>query len=403
MHRPGPHRTASRPPSALRAQDDLNNFMHQNNLPSEMQRRLREYFHQTKHLQMANAQRHLFHMMSPSLQGEVAWVANQRWLERIPFLKNCNPDFKVELAMALSAKVFAPGEVAPKGNLYVVHRGLALYGAKVLTAGRVWGDDVILLNASLQSPYCARAMNYLECYTISRDTIFEIAKDYEDARKEIRRCALFMALRRQLHLIRESKCTWTSFKKMSAQIGATSGLLEKLRKRTDEQQAVGSASGLSHILEKIKKTHDHHEEHRQRTQGLSKQIELIQREQRAQRETLDAILTLLRERQQQPPQYQPPLQPQYHGAETTTTMTTTTMVVTPSGMRGSCRNEPEAAPMADVAAAPPNRTMTAPVMARSYSDCGIGSSGRRRRHRGRTASSSGTDEKGDDDGSSFAV
>ena len=61
-------------PAFARAQDDLNNFMHQKSLPPEMQRRLREYFHQTKHLQMANAQRHLFLMMSPSLQGEVAWV-----------------------------------------------------------------------------------------------------------------------------------------------------------------------------------------------------------------------------------------------------------------------------------------------------------------------------------------
>ena len=46
-------------------------------------------------------------------------------------------------------------QVAPTGNLYVIHRGLALYGARVLTAGKVWGDDVILMNPENRSP-CAR-------------------------------------------------------------------------------------------------------------------------------------------------------------------------------------------------------------------------------------------------------
>lgn len=45
---------------------------------------------------------------------------------------------QVEVAMSLTPKVFAPGEVAPKGYLYVINRGLALYGARVLTAGKVW-------------------------------------------------------------------------------------------------------------------------------------------------------------------------------------------------------------------------------------------------------------------------
>ena len=80
-----------------RNMDDLNVFMAQKHLPTDMRRRLREYFHQTKHLQMANSQRHLFQMMSPSLQGEVAWTANQGWLRRIPFMSNCGEDFKAGL------------------------------------------------------------------------------------------------------------------------------------------------------------------------------------------------------------------------------------------------------------------------------------------------------------------
>lgn len=76
-----------------RNMDDLNVFMTNKNLPVDMRRRLREYFHQTKHLQMSKAQNHLYWMMSPSLQGEVAWAANRKWLERIPFLNYCGGGF----------------------------------------------------------------------------------------------------------------------------------------------------------------------------------------------------------------------------------------------------------------------------------------------------------------------
>ena len=46
-------------------------------------------------------------------------------------------------------------------------------------------------------------MNYLECYTISREMIFAIANDYPRSRRVIRRFALIMALKRKLAAHRE--------------------------------------------------------------------------------------------------------------------------------------------------------------------------------------------------------
>ena len=46
-------------------------------------------------------------------------------------------------------------------------------------------------------------MNYLECYTISREMIFAIANDYPKSRRVIRRFALIMALKRKLAAHRE--------------------------------------------------------------------------------------------------------------------------------------------------------------------------------------------------------
>ena len=104
----------------------------------------------------------------PARQGEVALRCNERWLRRVSFLAGAEPEFMVQVALNLNAMVFAPGELAASNHLYIVHRGLALYGGRVLTSGRVWGEDMILQSVHLQTRYCARAMNYLEVYMIGR-------------------------------------------------------------------------------------------------------------------------------------------------------------------------------------------------------------------------------------------
>ena len=177
--------------------DSLNRFMALQELPVEMQRRLREYFHQTKHLQLAAARRALITQMSPALQGEVAMMCNERWLRRVWFLVSAEEDFVVQIALHLSAMVFAPGEVAGSGFLYIIHRGLALYGGQVLGAGRVWGEDMILQSEWLVRKYCARAMNYLEVYMIGRDELVAVADHFPAAAGHLRRCAIRLAVRRQ--------------------------------------------------------------------------------------------------------------------------------------------------------------------------------------------------------------
>lgn len=86
----------------------------------------------------------------------------------------------------------------PIGYLYIVHRGIALYGGKVLTTGKVWGEDMILFNMSLQRTWCARAMNYLEVLMLSRDRLVLIYDQFPATEKIIKRQAMFLALRRYI-------------------------------------------------------------------------------------------------------------------------------------------------------------------------------------------------------------
>ena len=177
--------------------------MSSTNLPKDMRMRLREYFHQSKHLADTVTRRNLLDKMSPQLAGEVALQVNEKWLRRVWFLTGAGQEFVVQIALQLDAMVFTIGEVVNNGYLYIINRGLALYGGRVLTAGSVWGEDMLLDSQWLVSKFCARAMTYLEVYTISRDQLMDAASQFPYTRAHLRRCAIRLAVRREF--IRLSK------------------------------------------------------------------------------------------------------------------------------------------------------------------------------------------------------
>lgn len=181
----------------------LQRFMDSTNLPKDMQMRLREYFHQSKHLSETVNRRNLLDKMSPQLAGEVALQVNERWLRRVWFLNGAGQEFVVQIALQLEAMVFTIGEVINNGYLYIVNRGLALFGGRVLTAGSVWGEDMLLDSQWLVSKHCARAMTYLEVYTISREQLMDAARFFPHTIAHLRRCAIRLAVRREF--IRLSK------------------------------------------------------------------------------------------------------------------------------------------------------------------------------------------------------
>ena len=176
--------------------DALNAFMHAEHLPHEMRRRLREYFHHTKHLRATERHQKLLEMMSGTLQAEVAWAVNRKWLQNIFFLRRAPQAFMVQLALHLQPLVFAPSEVCPPGLLYIVHRGLALFDGRLMTKGKVWGEDIILLSLHLRSKHCARALTFLDVLTIDREELDEIGIGFPKTAARIRRQAIRLATRR---------------------------------------------------------------------------------------------------------------------------------------------------------------------------------------------------------------
>ena len=99
---------------------------------------------------------------------------------------------KLWLATRNGAELHCPWEVREQ---------LPLYLAKLVTKGRVFGEDMILSSLHLRSNAQAKAMNYLEVYMISRDDVLEVAAAFPRTYVMIRKTALRMAVRRQIILV----------------------------------------------------------------------------------------------------------------------------------------------------------------------------------------------------------
>ena len=62
---------------------------------------------------------------------EVVLQCHRHWLDAVWFLRGMEEIVLVRLAMSMKPRVLAPSEVAPLRAMYVVSRGLVLFGGKV--------------------------------------------------------------------------------------------------------------------------------------------------------------------------------------------------------------------------------------------------------------------------------
>merc|ERR1719454_2177683 len=98
----------------------------------------------------------------------------------------------------MTETVFAPGELAPRRHLYVVKWGVVLHGARVLTAGKMWGEDMILADQQYTLPYVARMMTYVGAITLSRTQLMRAIGSFPASARLLRRSACLLALRRHM-------------------------------------------------------------------------------------------------------------------------------------------------------------------------------------------------------------
>ena len=163
--------------------------------------RLREYFHKSRHVQVAIANNALLLKMSPTLQGETLWRVNHMWLRRVRFLIGTQPEFIGKVMLSLSPLVFAPSENIFGNQLYILHHGMVVYGGKVLGAGGVWGEDMLIYYQSLRKRDFAKAISYAEAFSIDRERLFAVSEHFAASHRKIRGYIGWLAFRRMVVVI----------------------------------------------------------------------------------------------------------------------------------------------------------------------------------------------------------
>ena len=144
----------------------------------------------------------------------------------------------MRLAMSMNSQVLAPGEIAPLRQLYVITRGLVLYGGAVLSHGMAWGDDVLLTDQRYFLPFIARAMSYVDVYTLSRETLVRVTSTFPGSAEIIRRSTVRLALRR--HII----SVYKAHKEAKEREKAT-------RMRSREGPREGEGGGVGDFLDRV--------------------------------------------------------------------------------------------------------------------------------------------------------
>lgn len=209
-------------------------FMTEKALDHELRGRLREYFHQARHMHQTGNYEGLLRKLSPKLRGEVALATNRDWISKVSYFKHIRDECLSAIAVTLQASVYAPKEIVTGFKLHIVMRGVAGQQGRIITRGNVWGEDMILEARHLARVKPVRALTYLDVYALSREDLFDILEDYPATKKvsptrqaggrcscagcgrrggphagaprspqKIQRAALLMALVRTANLIRQ--------------------------------------------------------------------------------------------------------------------------------------------------------------------------------------------------------
>ena len=153
---------------------ELNRFLAQSAIPSQLRYRLREYMHQTVALRREHTGARLLSELAPQLRNEVALTINRKWLQKIDLLRDegCEEGVILELAFNLHLRIFPPSESCPIGALYIVSRGAALFAGRAYIARRCWGEaDALLTSDRLRFPVPAAAISYLFTYALDGDCV----------------------------------------------------------------------------------------------------------------------------------------------------------------------------------------------------------------------------------------
>ena len=179
--------------------DDLNYFMASRNLDPDLQRRVREFFHQARRMRRIDEYRVVLDRLSPQLQNNVSYEVNNGWIRRVPYFRPLDkPEHRAclaSIAKHLVPVVYIPEEVITGSYLHIVVRGVAVeHGSGLLYwSGRVWGEKMVLETLSPDDFPSIKALTYVDAFYLTKEALLLSLEEFPTQETMIRRYALMLS------------------------------------------------------------------------------------------------------------------------------------------------------------------------------------------------------------------
>lgn len=179
--------------------DQMNEMMESRGLPTELRVRMRRYMHECVVARHQTAQENLLrNTISQGLQREVARNSQRYLLKLIYWAKEFPDEAKMELVKRFHPTFFGPDEaIMLRKAVLVIQKGIMGVRGRVLRRGDVLGLESILLETnSLIETSQPRTLSYCFVMVLKRDDLLEVAREFEQADRQLRRAQIRAAVRR---------------------------------------------------------------------------------------------------------------------------------------------------------------------------------------------------------------
>ena len=178
--------------------DELNFFVYDQGMPTDLSVKLRTYFRNTLHLHRARRYERLLLEMSTRLRGDASYNMAKRSLRAVSYLSDpdLEPEFLSHVAVRFRLSVYSRLEQVPCVNLFIIERGVVAKNGTLGLARSCFGKDIIIAKETLRDLDDAIALTFVQTILITRSDIMELLPDFPRAMRVIAKHAVRIALMR---------------------------------------------------------------------------------------------------------------------------------------------------------------------------------------------------------------
>ena len=184
-----------------RQMDELNRFMKEKAITSELRVKLRDYFRFRRNSRALVEWSGVMHLMSDALRLDVAEEVFGGWIRAMPIFRDCPKRLPAMLSAHLSSLVLSPHEnlmanPVRRDSLFIVEKGLIAHRGKIQETGALLGMERIYKAQSelLESSPPAVTLCHAVVLCLRRDALLGVVAEFPETQKQMRNivCRLIM-------------------------------------------------------------------------------------------------------------------------------------------------------------------------------------------------------------------